>query len=185
MTRVFGINGAVLGVVLALFLAPFFFNPIAIAYGLPFVLIGLALFLKKYRIQFNPGFWRHFLRDETGTVAVAYYIQGAGVLINGSATAPTAQQAQQVVMQKAVISMADTDTQALFTHNWGLATSDPTYFNPEIFYYAQLTNSGGTSLTGLTFDVTNTNVVKVNKVNFLGTGGSFVVTLRRPHSIGQ
>jgi hypothetical protein len=143
------------------------------------------LFLAKYRIHFMPGFWRRFLADESGTVAVAYYIAGGGITINGSATPPTAIQALQVVMQKAVISMADTDTQALFTHNWGLGTSAPTYFDPEIFYYAQLTNASGTFLTAFTFDVTNTNVVKCNKLGILGTGGSFVVTLRRYHSVGQ
>lgn len=182
--KVFAINGAVLAIVLALVLAPFMFHPLVIPFAIPAVLIMLCLFLAKYRVQFNPGFWRDFFADESGAVTVTYYVAGGGLTLIGT-TPPTAGQAQSVVMQKAVISMADGDTQALFTHNWGLGTSAPTYFDPEISYYAQLTNSGGTWLFGLTFDLTNTNVVKINKLSFLGTGGSFVVTLRRPHTLTQ
>jgi hypothetical protein len=50
-------------------------------------------------------------------VSVLYYIRGGGVQINGSATPPTAIQASQVLLQRAVVSMADSDTQALFTHS--------------------------------------------------------------------
>ena len=173
MTKVFGIHWAVLAILIVLGLAPF--SPsisILLLTGL-----GLSMVFRK-RL---PG----LIGSESGVVAVSYYIEGGGITINGSTTPPTAIQAQQVPMQKALISVADTDTQALFTHNWGLGTSAPTYFNPEIFYYALLQTAGGTFLTGFTFDVTNTNVVKINKLSYVGSGGSFVVTLRRPFSIGQ
>ena len=134
------------------------------------------------------GVFRNFWADQTGVVTVSYFIRSfQGVTILGSATPPTAQQAQQVQMQKAQVAMADADTQALFTHNWGLDASAPGYFDPEIFYYSQGPNNptAQTSLTGLTFDVSNTNVVKVNKLNFLGTGGTWIVCLRKAHQVGQ
>ena len=116
-------------------------------------------------------------------VSVLYFVRGGGgVLINGSATAPTAAQAQQVYAQKALISMADSDTQALFTHNWGLDVSSPTYLDPEILSVVGYgpAQAAQTYLPAFTFDLSNTNVVKMNKLNFLGTGGTYLVCLRRP-----
>lgn len=122
-----------------------------------------------------------------GAVSVNYFIRGGPVLINGSATPPTAVQASQVQKQTAQIIMLDADVQALFTHNWGLDASAPTYFEPEIL---GIVNQGpaqpaGTWLPNFSADWTNTNAVKLNKLNFLGSGGTFMVTLRRPHSVGQ
>ncbi len=121
------------------------------------------------------------------SVSVSYYIRGGQTAINGSATAPTAAQAFQVQMQKAVISFADSDVQALFTHNWGLDASSPTYFDPEawIVQFGAPAQAAATYFPCFTFDFANTNVVKINKLNFLGTGGTYLATLRRPHSLGQ
>jgi len=122
------------------------------------------------------------------SVTVNYFIRGgAGVTINGSATPPTAQQAAQVFKQAAQVIMLDTDTQALFTHNWGLGSSGPGYWDPEILGpQAQGPSQiAGTWLPNFSFDLTNTNVLKINKVSFLGSGGTFFFTLRRPHSGGQ
>jgi hypothetical protein len=82
---------------------------------------------------------------------------------------------------------ADSDTQALFTHNWGLDASAPTYFEPEILgpWNQGPAQAAGTWLPNFSFDLTNTNVVKINKLNFLGSGGTFMFTLRRPQTVGQ
>ncbi len=114
-------------------------------------------------------------------VSVLYYIRGAGVLINGSATPPTATQASQVVLQKAAVSFADTDTQALFTHNWGLDVSSPTYFDPEVLGIAILgpAQPAQSYLPAFTFDFSNTNVLKINKLSFLGTGGTYLLSIRK------
>ena len=170
MTNVLGVQGAVLMLGLILALVAFFH----VRYGLKG---GLD------RPQFT---WRDFWQSELGVVSVLYFIRGGGVLINGSATPPTAIQASQVMKQSAEIIMGDSDVQALFTHNWGLDASAPTYFEPEISEVTGvILNAGGTYLTGFTFDRTNTNVVKINKLNFAGTGGTWVVSLRKPHSTGQ
>jgi hypothetical protein len=99
-----------------------------------------------------------------GTVVVTYAWPVAGT------TPPTVAQAQACSIQTAQIQMADADTQAAFTHNWGLPASFPSYFLPIV-------------ITGLQADVTNTNVVFINKVSSVGSGGTFVVHLLRPHSL--
>ncbi len=178
------INGAVLAILIALILVPLAVAPVFTGAVLA---VSLALFLWRYKITpVWPQFWRRFLADELGAVSVLYYVRGGqGVTILGSATGPTAIQAQSCLKQTAVINMSDADTQALFTHSWGLDASAPGYFEPEILYYAQAMTANGTWATALTFDVTNTNVVKINKLNFAQSGGTWVVTLRRPHSVGQ
>lgn len=114
-------------------------------------------------------------------VSVLYYVRGGGVTILGSATPPTAIQANQVNLQKAVVSFADSDTQALFTHNWGLDASAPGYFDPEVLGVQVLgpAQAAQSYLPAFTFDLSNTNVVKINKLNFLGTGGTYLFGLRR------
>jgi hypothetical protein len=52
---------------------------------------------------------------------------------------------------------------------------------PEIQFYQTL---DGTYAPSLTFDVTNTNVVKINKAA-TNAPTTVVVILRKPHSIGQ
>jgi hypothetical protein len=122
-------------------------------------------------------------------VSVQYFIRsgiGGSVLINGSTTPPTAIQASQVYMQKALIIMsADTDVQALFTHNWGLDASAPTYLEPEVFIVAQLTGATVTFMPAFTFDLTSTNVIKVNKLSQASTNGTYICYIRKPHSTGQ
>lgn len=119
-------------------------------------------------------------------MTINFYIRGGTLQILGSSTPPTAGQASQVQTQKALINFLDADTQALFTHNWGLDASAPTYRDPEVHAHCETQGPlTATFLPLLTFDVTNTNVVKVNKPALGGTAGTFIVTIRRPHSIGQ
>lgn len=183
MTKRFGMHGSLMILALALILAAAVVAP---AVAFPLWAIALALFIARYRVTIC---WRNLLGDfwvnELGAVSVLYFVRGGGVLINGSANGPTASQAQAVYKQSAQVAMGDADTQALFTHSWGLDASAPTYLEPEIFYYQQQITANGTWLTALTFDVTNTNVVKINKPNFAQSGGTWIVTLRRPHSVGQ
>lgn len=119
-------------------------------------------------------------------VTVTWFSRGGVVLLNGSTTAPTATQASQLQKQSVIAQFgADTDVQALITHNWGLDASAPTYLEPEIFVVAQTTVANNTVLPNFTFDLSNTNVVKMNKLSSGGTAGNYIVTLRRPQSLGQ
>lgn len=121
-----------------------------------------------------------------GSVTVTYSIRGGGLVpvrILASTTGPTANQAAQVQKQSALIAFgADADTQALFTHNWGLDASAPGYYEPEV---CTAWVAIPATLCGLSFDWSNTNVLKVNKANAAGSISTVLVTIRRPHSIGQ
>lgn len=116
------------------------------------------------------------------TVIYGWPVQGT--------TAPTAAQAAKCSIQTATVVMGDTETQAAFTHNWGnsngtggwIAASFPTFLFPIISARLdQSSNTTVTFMTALTYDISNTNVVFINKANG-AFGGTFVVTLFRPHS---
>ncbi len=80
--------------------------------------------------------------------------------------------------------MGDAETFAQFTHNWGLPASFPSFLWPVIIYRQSDIGVGpSTQLAALTFAIANTNVVTVLKVAGLGNGGSFIVTLMKPHSL--
>jgi hypothetical protein len=118
------------------------------------------------------------------SVTVTYFL-GGSVQIQ-STTVPTAAQSILVPKMAVQVNWALADVQALITHNWGLAASGPSFFDPEVigplFILGPL--GAGTSVPLYTFDWTNTNVLKVNKNGIAGSEGTFVLVLRRPHSTG-
>jgi hypothetical protein len=134
--------------------------------------------------------WRYPLRlvfgvlnEELGAVTVTYYVRGGNTLINGSTTAPTAAQASQVMKQSAIVvfGVAGDIATALFTHNWGLDASAPGYYEPEVIM-EPLTNS--TSWPAFSFYRVNSNVLQVMRPT-TDAASTILVTLRRPHSMGQ
>jgi len=150
-------------------------GPLGILYGVPG---GL------FRVYGSNG----FLLVESGlrarkrevkamAVNVLYYARGGGVTIEGSATGPTATQAQFCPCIKAkVVFGVQADVQALITHSWGLDASAPGYYDPEIQWYQISDNTS--YAPSITFDVSNTNVVAVNK-NATNEGITIIVILRR------
>ncbi len=129
--------------------------------------------------------WRkallNFWPSEAGYTTVYCWPGGAS---GQSTTAPTAAQASAVTLQTALVAIGDAETFAQFTHNWGLPASFPSFLFPLIFYRQSDIGVGpSTQLAALTFAIANTNVVTVLKVAGLGNGGSFIVTLMRPHSL--
>jgi hypothetical protein len=122
-------------------------------------------------------FLRALVRDELGAVTVTYYQRGAGITILGSTTPPTATQGSQSQKVAATVAFGVTaDAQALITHNMGLDASAPGYFEPEVFWEPQ---SVTTYAPLITFDRTNTNVLKVNKPATDGPT-TLLITIRRP-----
>ena len=100
-------------------------------------------------------------------VTVTYNVRGGNTTIVSNTTGPTTAQAAQVQRQAAIVAFgADSDTQAVFTHNWGLDASAPGYLEPNICYYR---TSLPATFADVTFDVSNTNVVKINKANVTGS----------------
>lgn len=180
--------------VLALFL-----GTAAVVFHVPvlWVAFALALHLAFYRRAFS-GFhsWRTFWTSELGAVIpTTYYarsgIPGGPVLIDGSSTPPTAIQARQIPCLRVRMVMTDGVIQGTITHNWGLDKSAPEYLEPEIWYWCENSTDGApgaTWLPMLTFDLTNTNLVLVNKIVGAAatpTGGTYIITLRRPYEPGQ
>lgn len=186
------LRGAVLLMALVLILMPAAVSSLVIV-----GLLGIAFGAWIPYIGSTPhsGGWRRFWASELGAVGTLYFarsgIPGGGVLLNGSATPPTAIQASQIPTLKVQIVFIDANTQATITHNWGLDASAPTYLDPEIWYWLQNSTDGApgaTWLPVLTFDLTNTNVVLVNKIAGAAatpTGGTFIITLRRPVGPGM
>ena len=118
-------------------------------------------------------------------VTVTYFLGGQLQLV-GVTTPPTGAQAVSVPKMTCQVSWGVADTQALLTHNFQLGASAPSFYDPEIIGPITIQGplGGGTNLPCFTFDVTNTNVVKVNKLGVAGTEGTYNFILRRPHSTG-
>jgi hypothetical protein len=117
-----------------------------------------------------------------GTVVVTYasFQDGSGPHegYTGGTVAPTQNQTTTVNAVVAQVSFADADTVALITHNFAVSTAQAAALQPYIQYYS----STGGSTTPLTFALTSANVITVNKNGFTGSGGTYVVIIRRPYS---
>lgn len=96
-------------------------------------------------------------------------------------TAPTAIQASVVSSLACQVSMGDTDTTGVITHNWGLSAAQNTALQPWLSVWLQ---TPGTLVPILSFAL-STNTVSITKVSATGSGGTYVVTLQRPNTIVQ
>lgn len=121
-----------------------------------------------------------------GAVTVTYKFPVSG------ATAPTAVQASQVPTVNGLVTWLESDTLGLFTHNMGIATAvgfpgiQPglASFFPEVIITPVL--NSGTVFPNIQIDYTTStgNVLAFFKGSIAGTGGTVLLTVRRPHSIG-
>lgn len=124
-------------------------------------------------------------------VTVLYSVAEAsaiGLPIYSNATPPTAIQAANVQEVVVEVNWALADTQALVTHNFGYSASAAgNFFRPQVHGPIWINGplGGGTSAPFVSFDFTNTNVLKVNKLGVAGTEGTFVLYLRRPWSASK
>ena len=121
--------------------------------------------------------WRGFWADQEGVVAITYlYPTG-----NNSSTPPTAVQASQNIGQSGQVFFADTDTQAVIVHNWGLPASAPFFLFPFIWLAKALGGASDSSFaTNFTFGFTNTNSITINKLSIgTGSGGTYDFWLRK------
>jgi hypothetical protein len=177
----------ILTVAVSLFVLPGFSKAFAFVAALG---LAFAAWLPYLGGMIGPRFtFREFWTSELAAVIPTLYfarsgIPGGLVLLNGSSTPPTAIQASQIPVLKVQMVMTDGVIQGTITHNWGLDKSAPTYLDPEIWYWCQNSTDGApgaTWLPMLTFDLTNTNLVLVNKIAGAAatpTGGTYIITLR-------
>lgn len=108
-------------------------------------------------------------------VTVTYEAPVAG------ATPPTAAQVAQLAIVSATVNMADGDTTATVTHNFGNPGYGPTdtsqgYPVPIAYYTA-----AGTGPVVLVWVVNSTTAV-LTKASSAGSGGTFQVVVLRPHT---
>ncbi len=113
---------------------------------------------------------------EAGVVVVTYtWPNGPS---GGTVTAPTGAQAKQVPVQTAQVFFADTDAQAVVTHNKNLGASFPSQLYPIVVITKSLGGGSDTSfLTNFTIGKTNTNSITINKPVGTGTGGTYDVAM--------
>lgn len=101
-------------------------------------------------------------------------------------TSPTVAQAANCNDVGVLINMADTDTTATITTNFGSSTPLPLPPISDISAGFPLVNSwvqnGGTAFPNLSFVRTDSNTVTVGKTSAVGSGGSYVVHALRPVS---
>lgn len=115
-------------------------------------------------------------------VSVLFSFQAQSAVVYSSATAPTAAQGAVVQEVVAEVAWALADTQALITHNMGFSASAAlNFFRPQVIGPVFINGplGGGTNVPFVSFDFTNTNVLKANKLGVAGTEGTFVLYLRR------
>lgn len=142
----------------------------------------------------NPAPQEDSPRSPWGVIALGALALGiAGTVVQtyaypGSGTVPaTAAQAAGTNFQSAQVSFADADTVATVTHNWGLGTTGA-FPNTGQFLPQVTLNWGtaGTAFAALAVAWTNGNSFTISKGNTTtGSGGTVVVSMRRPHSLGQ
>ncbi len=93
---------------------------------------------------------------------------------------PTVAQAMSANAVVCTVAMLDADTTGTITHNWQLSTAQLANLFPLLSYYV---SSKGTALPIIQFVLTNSVSVTITKTTDAGGGGTYTVTLLRPHSI--
>jgi hypothetical protein len=129
-----------------------------------------------------------------GTVTVTYQTfevtgtgggqQGGGY--TGGTVPPTASQATAQNGVNAVVALvnyADTDTLITITHNMQITAAALAALMPYITVYWQALAASTNTYPLLTFALTNSNVVTINKFSNVGTAGTMVVEVRRPGTV--
>ena len=118
-----------------------------------------------------------------GTVTVTY------VWPVSSTTAPTGAQAAKTMVVVAQVNWADADTTSLVTHNFGLGTvvtnAFPTtgQYMPEVILTP--VSASTAPFSSQTIAWTNSVAITIGKGSIVGSGGTFVIYMRLPHSMGM
>jgi len=120
------------------------------------------------------------------TVTYASFQDGSGphLAFSGGVTPPTAAQSQTVNAVVADVVMLDAETTATITHNLAVSTRQLAALQP---YVTVGIVSGGTAAPVLAYALTDVNTVTLNKTGTIttGTGGTYRVVIRRPHSLSS
>lgn len=158
------------------FASKFTTRTIAVALaGLAAVIVGIAGW--QYALHTHHALTMA-VNSFTLMVGVATIIQTWPI----AGTFPTSAQAVNYNTQISRVVMADGDTIAVLTHNWMIPAAQLAAFFPLISFYVE---NVGATYPPVSFALTDSNTVTVNKSGTTGSGGTYVVTLQRPYSATQ
>jgi hypothetical protein len=124
-----------------------------------------------------------------GVVFGAVTVQYFWPVTTPNTTPPTGTQAALTMVVVALLNWADADTTALITHDYGLGLSAsgqfPTtgQFFPEVIITPVSLSTAPFSSWTTTW--TNSVAITMGKGSIVGSGGTVVVYMRRPHTVGQ
>lgn len=154
------------------------------------VILALAMFPAAVLIAHHPAVCLSVGLGMLGLVTVTYPSfqtgNGLGGGYLGGTTAPTPAQSYTQQAMAVAVSFADGDTSATITHNFGVSAAQLAALMPYIQWYCQqLTTPATGTYAILTFALTNSNVITVSKTSNVGTGGTYVVIVRRPWSASE
>jgi hypothetical protein len=125
---------------------------------------------------------QHGLSTALGLFSVLGFAMGTATINYkypvSASIAPTAQQVYGLGVVTAQVNFGDTDISAVVTHNFGLSANELADLFPIVIIDP---TSGGTVFPQFTFTKA-TNAVTMNKASTSGTGGTFDVTILRPHT---
>jgi len=146
-------------------------------------LVAAALALSVHDHQLVLTLWALAGAGIAGTVTVTYKWPVS------STVAPTGAQAAKTMVVVVELNWADADTTTLITHNFGLGTvvtnAFPTtgQYMPEVILTP--VSASTAPFSSQTVAWTNSVAITVGKGSIVGSGGTFVIYMRLPHSVGM
>lgn len=154
------------------------------------LVLALALFPAAVMMAHHPAVFLGLGLALGGLVTVTYpsFQTGAGFGggYTGGTSGPTQAQAYTQQAMAVQVSFADADTVASITHNFNVSAAQLAALQPYIQWYCQaLTTPATGTYAVLTFALTSANVITVNKTSNVGTGGTYVIVVRKPWSAGE
>lgn len=94
-------------------------------------------------------------------------------------TPPTAAQVARKSMVTAQVSMVDTSTTVVITHNLGLTTAQLASLFPLVTVNVE---TPGTAIPSFVIARTNSVSITLSKLSAAGSGGTYTVVIQRPNS---
>ncbi len=100
--------------------------------------------------------------------------------VAGGTTAPTAAQVANLSLVTAQVSLVDTSTSVVITHNFGLSLAQGSNQFPIAWAVCQ---TPGTAIPAISIALTNSIAITLSKLSAAGAGGTWVVYIMRPNTV--
>lgn len=103
----------------------------------------------------------------------------------GGTTAPTAIQSRSQPSVAAQVNMADNDTSAVVTHNWGLTAAQLALLEPYVTITMEVFTTQNVPVAWIYQVTFNANNIVITKQNATSSGGTARAVIRRPWTASQ